>query len=356
VGEVAWYDSNSGMTHPVGGRKPNELGLHDMSGNVWEWCHDWYQDSYSGLSHTDPEGPGSGSDRVGRGGSWFNAAVFCRLAYRSRLAPAITFDRIGFRVALAAPLQPVTASVPVAAPPDVVAGDGGATPGAVAVPETGKDWTVPEIGMEFVWIRQLNLWVGKYEVTNGEYRRKEPRHDSKAFENHTLNGDRQPVVEVNWDDAVAYAAWLTERERAAGRLPAGMRYRLPTENEFLAYAQCGDGREYPWGSHWPPRNGQAGNYSGQESAWRDRVLGYNDGHPVTCNVEESWTNPWGLYGVGGNVWEICARDAVPGQSFGAWRGASWRDSIRSYAECFLRFDCVASNQCEGNGFRVVLSR
>ena len=221
---------------------------------------------------------------------------------------------------------------------------------------TGEDWTVPEIGMEFVWIKPLKMWVGKYETTNGEYRKKEPRHDSKEYRGHSLNGDRQPVVFVNWDDAVAYAAWLTERERAAGRLPDGLRYRLPTEDEFLAYAQCGSGREYPWGRNWPPRSGQAGNYSGQESVLEKKIPGYNDGHPVTCDVEKSWANPWGLYGVGGNVWEICAEDTAMKQSFGAWRGASWNYDYLDYLRCAYRDDFDASYRDDGDGFRLVLSR
>lgn len=214
-------------------------------------------------------------------------------------------------------------------------------------------WTSPATGMEFVWIAPMNMWVGKYEVTNGEYRKKEPRHDSKSHDSHILNGDRQPVVYVNFDDAKAYAAWLTERDKA---LLGDMRYRLPSEQEFMTYAQCGDGRQYPWGNNWPPLSGQAGNYQGQEVAGSGKkITGYNDGHPVSCDVEKSWKNSWRLYGVGGNVWEVCASDSSGG-SFGAWRGAALDCNDQGTLRCSYRLDYGGSIRYHFIGFRLVLSR
>ena len=101
IGDVAWYYDNSGkQTHDVGQKQPNELGLYDMSGNVVEWCRDWYDDSYSGDAVTDPTGPGRGSDRVMRGGSWGNDAGDCRLANRRNGDPAYRGSYGGFRLAL----------------------------------------------------------------------------------------------------------------------------------------------------------------------------------------------------------------------------------------------------------------
>ena len=230
-------------------------------------------------------------------------------------------------------------------------------PSGPAGPQLAQDWTVPDLGMAFVWIAQLKMWVGKYEVTNGEYRVFKPGHDSKDYKEHSLNGERQPVVYVNFDDACDYAKWLTDRERAAGRLPDELRFRLPTKDEWLAFAQCGDGREYPWGGEYPPRSGQAGNYSGQESAYKGKIDGYTDGHAVACDVSESWKNPWGLYGVGGNVWECCAKQADIKQPFGAWRGASWYCDFGVSLRCSYRFLGIGGSCRDVNyGFRLVLSR
>ena len=100
INEVAWYLGNSSsQTHPVKEKKPNELGIYDMSGNVWEWCQDSWG-SYSSSPQTNPTGPTSGSDRVGRGGSWCNGAVGCRLSFRGDNDPGDASNILGLRLAL----------------------------------------------------------------------------------------------------------------------------------------------------------------------------------------------------------------------------------------------------------------
>ncbi len=112
IDDVAWYSDNSGhKTHPVGQKQPNELGIYDMSGNVWEWCYDWFSDTfYSSGMQNNPQGPSSGTFRVLRGGSWKGNTTSCKVSYRYSSKPdgftrylnkskkSYTYLNYGFRI------------------------------------------------------------------------------------------------------------------------------------------------------------------------------------------------------------------------------------------------------------------
>lgn len=102
ISEVAWNGKEKGSTHPVGQKTPNELGIYDMTGNVLEWCSDWYGEDYYSktVDEIDPKGPKTGTKRVLRGGSYYDDDITCRNTYRSRFAPETSQWNIGFRLAL----------------------------------------------------------------------------------------------------------------------------------------------------------------------------------------------------------------------------------------------------------------
>jgi len=197
------------------------------------------------------------------------------------------------------------------------------------------------VTMELVLIKPLNIWMGKYEVSNKQFKEFQPDHDSGMFKEWSLNDAHQPVVNVGWDDANAFCRWLNRR--LASSLEPGHEFRLPTESEWETAAACGQTREYPWGNQWPP---QYGNYG--------LIEGYDDGSPVSCPVEGSGQNEWGLYGLGGNTWEWCADLYDSSRQYRVIRGGAWNLSPADSLKIANRTGDSESRKNNYIGFRVVL--
>ena len=228
-------------------------------------------------------------------------------------------------------------------------------------PTPGYPWRTESTGMELLWIDAMQLWVGRFEVTNEEYRKMKPEHVSDPFcspkgtKKMPLQSGRQPVVYVNFTDALEYAAWLTGQERAAGKLPEGWAYRLPSVEEAITYIRAGSEGTYPWGNEMPPRYGNYADESLKEAFFdMPTIQGYRDGAACTAWVEASGQNGWGLYGASGNVWEIASRK--PGETvFGGWFGASWDDHDPKRLEPESRYGFFGAARGAVNGFRLVLA-
>lgn len=139
--------------------------------------------------------------------------------------------------------------------------------------------------------------MGKYEVTNGQYRQFDPDHDSGTYESNSLNGDNQPVTNVSWYDAISFAQWLTKK---SGRI-----FRLPTEAEWEYAARGGTaGRNY-WGEN-PVAACRSANGAdlAARSQWPDwTITECNDGYKVSAPVGRFLSNAFGLHDMMGNAWE-----------------------------------------------------
>lgn len=229
----------------------------------------------------------------------------------------------------------------------------------------GSQWIVRGIGMEMVWIPDLGIWVGRHEITNQNFRMFRPDHDSGSLQGYSLNDDYRPAVEITAQAAIEFCKWLTEREKTAGRLPEGYRFRLPKTDEWTAIARSGRDRDYPWGDTMPPTSGNYADLAAQQAfpEWTG-ISHYSDGHVVTAPVALSGRNEWGLFGVGGNVLEWTTPSqkgrAVP-------RGGCWLTGhtsawwVRVDTETQLRADytgfTVPSDfSSPATGFRCVLAR
>lgn len=175
-----------------------------------------------------------------------------------------------------------------------------------------------------------------------------------------------PVVNVSWNEAVAFCKWLTEKERKEGKLPAGQFYRLPYDLEWSQAVGLSDetgktpeARDmgvpdiYPWGTAWPPPKG-AGNYTGEETNSDVAIKGYDDGFAWTAPVGSFPPNQFGIHDMGGNVWQWCM-DSWNGESKAkVLRGASWYNgALKLSLLSSCRVHASPDSSTDNYGFRIV---
>ncbi|MEQ1862846.1 MAG: SUMF1/EgtB/PvdO family nonheme iron enzyme, partial [Chthoniobacteraceae bacterium] len=180
-------------------------------------------------------------------------------------------------------------------------------------------------------------------------------------------GQDQPVVNVTWEEAAAFCKWLTQVEQESGALGESLHYRLPTDLEWSLAVGLGpeqgetpEQRDlgvtgvYPWGTQWPPPVG-AGNYAGQELESETAIKNYDDGFAWTSPVGSFPPNQFGLYDMGGNVWQWVEDWWNKEKKDKVARGASWYNgSVRLSLLSSCRVHTPPNDSRDNYGFRIVL--
>lgn len=387
LGAVAWYVANSGgKMHPVGQKRPNAWGLHDMLGNALEMCLD-DQASYPGGKLTDPVTEIKGGTIIMRGGSYQNDTGRCRVASRMALPSVIDPVYVGIRLALIPESFRIDRRPPPPAPPvmgkaySVPLYDIALVPIAPGTFTMGStdDWFVQNAGLGMPTMRPLTevtitrpFWLGKTEVTQLQWRsimetsvvaQKEKHKIYFQADDQSVTGqaDDQPMYFVTWDEAMEFCRKLTAMEKESGRLPAGYHYTLPTEAQWEYAARAGSTADQPVSLQSADRLGKPADL--QAADWmRD-----NSGE-TTHAVGQKPANAWGLHDMMGNVAEFCldnTTDLPGGKVNDLWmqskemakmhgyRGLSWAGSAM-FGHYAFRGSDGGGLPSSGVGFRVAL--
>ncbi len=350
--DVIWCNVNSGKTtHDVATLQPNELGLYDMSGNVSEWCSDWYE-GYSGSSLQNPTGALTGTERVYRGGSWETFPAGGRSSWRQSLNPEKGFWALGLRLVLSGSSSTETANNAATSNwvltvkgvnyEMVKVQAGTFTMGSTLVREEDDADTRYLIDNDKpahqVTLTQ-NYYMGKTEVTQALWKAVMGNNPSK------FKGDDKPVENVSWDDCQAFITQLNAL--------TGKEYRLPTEAEWEFAARGGNKSLHYL-------------YSGSNS-YKDIAWYLVNSGKATHNVATKQPNELGLYDMSGNVLEWCSDwygkyDESPltnpvGASTGTFRvtrGGAWGCQI-GFCRSSVRSCTGPNDKSNALGLRLVLS-
>jgi len=272
--DIAWAKENSnGYHHIVATKKPNELGIYDMSGNVWEWCYDWYG-SYSGDLQTNPQGAPDGTKRVLRGSGYINYYDYeeggFHLSYRNYTEPETVANAVGFRLVLS-PIEMETFTVNGVSFNMITVDGGTFTMGAT--PEQGSDVTDDEKPTHNVSLTSYQ--IGETEVTQALWQAVMGNNPSDN------KGNALPVEQVSWNDCQEF---ITKLNQLTGR-----KFRLPTEAEWEFAARGGNkSKHYKY----------AGSNNLDDVAWYSNN---NMEHIVSTKMP----NELGIYDMSGNVCEWC---------------------------------------------------
>lgn len=268
-----------------------------------------------------------------------------------------------------APAIPPAIAPPAATPEPTKMASLPATPAPLAT-STPAPAVVPggnSLGMKFVPIGDVDFAIWQTRVKDFEVFAKAVNLRSTSWKGPGFKqGPDHPVVNVSWQEAIAFCKWLTDKEHKEGTLPANQYYRLPTDLEWSKAVGLGEesgktpeARDmgvqdvYPWGTQWPPPPG-AGNYTGEETGSDVAIKGYDDGFAWTSPVGSFPPNKFGLYDMGGNVWQWCMDSWTADSKAKVLRGASWYNgALKLSLLSSCRVHAAPDSSTDNYGFRIV---
>ena len=379
INKVAWWEGNSEKGISEVGRKfSNDLGIYDMSGNVWEWCRDWFDpDYYSYGSTTNPQGALFGTQRILRGGAWNNKEWHSRITTRFYNEPRVRSANLGFRIAL----MPAKDFFDVKSLKNAVQQVSSRNSSA-----NNYNFKIHDIYFEMVFVEGgtftmgctsdpndcfaneepthsvtlSDYYIGKYQVTQQLWTKvmgtsvRQQRNflDSTSTLSLYGEGDFYPMYYINYKDCEEFCDKLNQE--LSNLLPEGYKFALPTEAQWEYAARGG-------------KKSKGYIYSGSDNLTKVAWFEENS-EDQTREIGRQKKNELGIYEMSGNLWEWC-RDWFDGEYYNyspsvnptgpahgyvrALRGGSWR-SIPQGCRVSCRFATSPNERASNCGLRIVL--